>query len=86
MIMMEAKRAEKVINGDRYFCDKCGLAVTVDNSCTCGDLCDLNCCGVEMTLEPVIIWCSCVNEHIKHVPITTREGLRQICANCGDIK
>lgn len=34
--------------GERYRCDACGLAVTVDESCCCQNPCDLLCCDMPM--------------------------------------
>ena len=34
--------------GDRYVCDACGLAITVDEDCCCMDPCDLLCCDMPM--------------------------------------
>jgi len=34
--------------GDRYLCDACGLAVTVDEECCCLNPCDLVCCDMPM--------------------------------------
>ncbi|MCM8799099.1 MAG: hypothetical protein NC821_06595 [Candidatus Omnitrophica bacterium] len=39
------KKAEKKA---RYICEVCGLAITVDNVCSCVDVCDIICCGQEM--------------------------------------
>ncbi len=40
-----AKVAKK---GDKYACEVCGMAVTVDSACGCVDSCDLICCGEQM--------------------------------------
>jgi len=51
---MAEKRAVKKVSkkavkkGDRYQCDVCGLAVTVDKACGCADVCDITCCGEQM--------------------------------------
>lgn len=42
--------------GDIYFCEKCGLTLKVEKSCTCGDgdqkcTVPLQCCGQEMTKQ-----------------------------------
>jgi hypothetical protein len=37
----------KVNRGDKFYCDECGLAVTVDEACGCA-ACDIICCGTEM--------------------------------------
>ncbi len=43
------KKAGKAVKeGDRYQCEVCGLAVTVDEACGCADACDIVCCGEEM--------------------------------------
>ena len=34
--------------GDRYVCETCGLAVTVEESCCCTSPCDLFCCDLPM--------------------------------------
>jgi hypothetical protein len=34
--------------GDRYFCEECGMAVAVEYPCGCSD-CELVCCDVPMT-------------------------------------
>ena len=34
--------------GDRYTCNACGLAVTVDEECCCLSPCDLVCCDMPM--------------------------------------
>ena len=34
--------------GDRYACEVCGLAVTVDEDCGCADACDIICCSEPM--------------------------------------
>jgi hypothetical protein len=33
--------------GDVYVCDECGMAVTVEEACTC-DTCGIVCCDVPM--------------------------------------
>lgn len=32
----------------KYSCDVCGLVVSVDQDCSCVDVCDIICCGKEM--------------------------------------
>jgi len=39
---------KKVVRGDSYECEVCGLAVTVDETCGCMDVCDIVCCGKPM--------------------------------------
>ena len=39
---------EKVAEGDSYVCGVCGLAVTVDETCGCVDVCDIICCEQPM--------------------------------------
>ena len=34
--------------GDNFGCGVCGLAVTVDESCGCAQVCDIICCGKLM--------------------------------------
>jgi hypothetical protein len=34
--------------GAAYSCSVCGLRVTVDETCGCGDVCDIMCCGEQM--------------------------------------
>jgi len=46
-INKETKTAKK---GSRYVCNVCGMAVTVDNVCSCTD-CDIMCCGQKMVLK-----------------------------------
>ncbi len=38
----------KTKGGDRYTCEVCGLAVTVDETCGCAETCDLICCETPM--------------------------------------
>jgi len=43
------KKGEKnTKKANRYTCEVCGLVVTVDNDCGCGEACDIICCGKEM--------------------------------------
>jgi hypothetical protein len=37
----------KAKSGDLYVCDECGMAVTIEEVCTC-DACGLVCCDVPM--------------------------------------
>ena len=37
----------KAKTGDRYVCDECGMAVTIEEACVC-DACGLVCCDVPM--------------------------------------
>lgn len=39
----------KIKKGARYACDVCGIAVSVDEVCGCVDVCDIICCGEQMT-------------------------------------
>jgi len=39
---------QKIAKGDAYVCGVCGLAVTVDETCGCVDVCDIICCGKPM--------------------------------------
>jgi hypothetical protein len=34
--------------GDAYKCGVCGLAVTIDETCGCADVCDIICCEKPM--------------------------------------
>ncbi|MFA5388208.1 MAG: hypothetical protein WC312_00435 [Candidatus Omnitrophota bacterium] len=43
----KTKKAEK---GMKYVCDECGMAVTVNDACSCTDVCDITCCGRDMRL------------------------------------
>ncbi len=47
-----AKKAVKgkIKKGDKYACDVCGIAVSVDDVCGCVDTCDIVCCGEQMKL------------------------------------
>jgi hypothetical protein len=47
---IEAKA--RVSKGDRYVCDVCGLAVTVDVPCECVD-CSIICCGKPMKVKKI---------------------------------
>ena len=44
---------KKVAKGDSYLCEVCGLAVTVDDTCGCVDVCDIICCGKPMKARKV---------------------------------
>jgi hypothetical protein len=39
---------KKVVKGDAYQCEVCGLSVIVDEACDCGEMCDITCCGKTM--------------------------------------
>ena len=39
---------KKVAKGAAYSCEVCGLAVSVDETCGCIDVCDIICCGQPM--------------------------------------
>ena len=43
-----ARSGKKVVKGDQYSCEVCGLVVSVDETCGCVDACDIICCGQEM--------------------------------------
>ena len=43
-----AKTAKKVKKGAQYACRACGLVVTVDEACGCGEVHELICCGKVM--------------------------------------
>lgn len=34
--------------GARYQCSVCGIAVRIDETCGCADVCDIICCGKQM--------------------------------------
>lgn len=38
----------KTKGGDKYACEVCGLAITVDEACGCVDACDIICCETPM--------------------------------------
>ena len=46
-----SKEKKKMKKGDKWVCEECGLAVTVDEVCGSVDACDLTCCGKEMQLK-----------------------------------
>ena len=43
------KTTKKMRKGTKYTCRECGLVVTVDKACGCSDVCDILCCGEQMT-------------------------------------
>ena len=51
---MAQKKIEKKVSkkgvkkGDVYKCSVCGLAVRVDETCGCVDMCDIICCEKQM--------------------------------------
>jgi hypothetical protein len=47
----KAPAKAKVARGDAYACEVCGLAVTVDETCGCVDVCDIVCCGKPMKAQ-----------------------------------
>jgi hypothetical protein len=52
--MAEKKAApakKKIAKGDSYVCEVCGIAVTVDETCGCVDVCDIICCSKPMKLK-----------------------------------
>ena len=46
--MAEKTTKKKVTKGDSYECEVCGLAVTVEETCSCMDVCDIVCCDKPM--------------------------------------
>jgi len=48
---VKAAAKAKVARGDAYACEVCGLAVTVDETCGCVDVCDIICCGKPMKAQ-----------------------------------
>jgi hypothetical protein len=42
------KKQKELKSGASYGCTKCGLLVTVDETCGCVDFCDIICCGEQM--------------------------------------
>ena len=44
----KAAPSKQVAKGDSYVCGVCGLAVTVDETCGCTEVCDIVCCGKPM--------------------------------------
>ena len=40
-------KAKKVQQGDKLYCEVCGLVVSVDSTCGCV-ACDIVCCGTQM--------------------------------------
>ena len=47
-VAAKAPAKKQVARGDSYVCGVCGLAVTVDESCGCVEVCDIVCCGEPM--------------------------------------
>jgi molybdenum cofactor biosynthesis enzyme len=47
----KAVAKKRVKKGDVYKCSVCGLAVRVDETCGCVDMCDIICC--ERQMKPV---------------------------------
>ena len=48
---VKAVTKKTVAKGDTYACEVCGLAVTVDETCGCVDVCDIVCCGKPMKAQ-----------------------------------
>ena len=52
--MAKAKKAakktgkSKAKKGDKYACEVCGLAVSIDEVCGCMDVANIICCGKKM--------------------------------------
>lgn len=44
----KANKKKTVGKKPRYVCRVCGLVVSVDKFCGCGDTCDIICCGKSM--------------------------------------
>ena len=44
------KKKRELEVGAGYECSVCGLEVTVETACDCGDTCDLMCCGEPMDM------------------------------------
>lgn len=42
-----AKTGARLKKGEKYVCDACGMAVTVNKECGCNP-CDITCCGQSM--------------------------------------
>lgn len=40
--------AGQVKKGDKYQCSVCGIAVRIDETCGCVDMCDIICCDTQM--------------------------------------
>jgi hypothetical protein len=49
-VPVKGARAKKVNEGDRLYCEVCGLVVTVDDACGCA-ACDIICCDTQMQLQ-----------------------------------
>ncbi len=49
----KAGAKNQVAQGDSYVCEVCGLAVTVDETCGCVEVCDILCCGKPMKARRV---------------------------------
>lgn len=45
-----AKKQKPVKVGTGYECSVCGLEVSVEKVCGCGDTCDIICCGEPMEM------------------------------------
>ena len=43
------KKKSSIEKGSRYVCETCGLVVRVDEVCGCVDVCDIICCGEQMS-------------------------------------
>jgi hypothetical protein len=48
------KKTRRINRGDKYICGVCGLVVRVSKTCGCIDMCDLLCCGEQMTKKKKI--------------------------------
>ena len=44
----QAAAKKKVAKGASHPCQVCGLVVSVDEVCSCVDVCDIICCGKPM--------------------------------------
>ncbi len=47
-VKKSAQKKSGTSKGDKYTCNECGIVVTVDEDCSCVDVCDLVCCGEPM--------------------------------------
>ena len=47
---LKGAKAKKVNEGDRLYCEVCGLVVTVDDECGCA-ACDIICCDTQMQVQ-----------------------------------
>ena len=45
----KTKKAPAKKAGSKLYCETCGIALTVDETCDCG-ACDIICCGEEMQI------------------------------------